>query len=758
MSKIRVSRVSVIVLAIILTIIFFTSSAFSMANSDKNTPPQKRIVVFSLPRLTWEALQKGNTPHIDSLISQGSVAAFSVKSLGIPAPEKSYASLSAGMRATAPDKSSTNFLNPEERTGGQSAATIYANQRGKIPFKNPAALGLGFEAVLRVNAKSLNGAKVGLFSTVLTDHKKSVAVFGNADSCVTDSSSCDERSVAYFGSDVNGVVRYGEITRDLLKPTAGSVTQQLAMDNKVMSSSAQKSLKEHDVTVVECSDLERVDSQRTQTKQDISDNNFKKALSQCDDLIGDVMSHMSLSQDQMYVISPIAPRASDQTTIFIAAGKDIPKGYASSATTRVKGIVSIVDIAPTILESLNVPRPETMGDTLIEWKKSSQSNSQRESFLKNINDYAIARDNNVQEAAWFIAIFFVITALISLIAFSRKGKWNSVAKYFCYSTISMPLVTYLLQPAMVLINKPMRYIVTLAIISFIFGAILMLISSRWGIIKAMLCFMALNLAILFIDIVFGGRLQADSIFGNATIVAGRFAGWGNSTFAFVGICTLVSIAMLKEMTKHFDAKSTKKINALIIALLCIVIVLDGAPYFGSDVGGVLALTPTAIIIGMFLYDKRVGLKTVLIAFFATVGTITVAALVDLARPTSERTHLGRFAQSLIEGHAWTTIERKMNASIESFHRPELYVIVLVSIALIVFMFVNREKIFARMMRVYPGVKYLLVPGLVLGVLGTLLNDSGLSIPARMLVIAIPVIIILSVQALDANDEKVDETV
>ncbi len=737
------------VVAVVLSLFSTPASARNAATTDQ---PEKRIVVFSLPRVTWDTLQSGSTPNIDSLISQGSVAALSVKVLGAPSLAKSYATLSAGLRATAPDLSTVNFFAPDEETNGQTARKIFQNQRGDIGAKNPVALGLGFETVIRSNAKSLNDARVGLFASTLNSKGKSISVFGNADSCHEDNASCYDRSIGYLGTDINGVVRKGDISRELLVSPNKSTKTQPTLDYTELEKNALSSLDNNDVTVVECSDLERIDADRAKTKSSISDKNFQDALSKCDSLIGKILPSVSMAQDQVYVISPASPHALEQTTVFIAAGQGIARGYASSATTRVQGIVSIVDIAPTILSSLHIERPETMGDTLIDWNKNSASNATRENFLIRVNSQAVAREEVALPTTWFVGLVFVTTILISMIAFSRARKWRFAARFACFVTLSMPVLVYLIQPFMETLNRPVRIISVLGALSLLGAVGLMAIAKKWGTTIAVLAVASFTNAVFILDVLTGGRLQFNSVFGYGTIQAGRFAGWGNSTFAFVGVFSFVMIAMIKQITKDSNEKTTKRVNLAIMLVLLCLIVLDGAPYFGADVGGILALTPTAVIVGMMLYGKRLGFKTIFWAVLATVGTIVVAALVDLARPVSERTHLGRFAESLIHGTAGVIIRRKITASLDSFQRPELTIVVLVSILFVLYLVFNRERYFDKTIQAFPTLKYLIIPGITLAVLGTALNDSGISIPARMLSVALPVITLLALDVCASREE------
>ena len=75
------------------------------------------------------------------------------------------------------------------------------------------------------------------------------------------------------------------------------------------------------------------------------------------------------------------------------------------------------------------------------------------------------------------------------------------------------------------------------------------------------------------------------MFGYSPTVAGRFAGLGN-----LGYAQLAAGAVLLAGLLAYRIGGRR--GALVaIALLGVAIIVDGAPFFGSDVGGVLSMVP-----------------------------------------------------------------------------------------------------------------------------------------------------------------------
>lgn len=737
---------------------FFAMPAGASERKEVKNDNKKHIVVFSLPRVTWELLGSANTPTIDSLIKRGSVAALSVRTLGpVTTPAQGYATLSAGNRAAAVDALKSTFVSPTEFYDGETGEKIFAEQRGKTTVKNPAGLGLGFERSLRANAKGLYNTKIGSFANALRDDGKSIAVFGNTDMCVSDSVECFERSVGYIASTSNGVIKFGDISRDILEPKGKSRSTIQMLDNQVVGEKAKTSIKNHDVTIVECSDLERIEQSRSDTKKEVSESDFKKALNKCDQLINSILPAVNLAKDQVYLLAPSAPKEQQQTTIFVAAGNSIPKGYTSSATTRRQGVVTLVDIAPTILAELDVALPKDMSDTLLDWQKSSDSITSREKRLVKINDQAIVRDRSIKPVTNFLIVAFIFSVLVAMIAFTRPKRWRKYAEFLALACAIYPTTTYLIQPAILSIEKSFGFIAVFAILSSSGALLAMWAAKKWNYPVVILAIASSSLFVQCFDIVFGGNLQFNSFFGYSPIVAGRFAGFGNQSFAIVAICSVVIVAMVKELTHDLSKDIQKKINLALLAFLVLVVIIDGAPYFGSDVGGVLAIIPTIFVVGIMLFEKRVNIKALFLASFVTVGVITTFALIDLARPVSKRTHLGRFAQSLKEGQAGIIIERKIFANLKILTGSVWAIVVLFSIIYLMFLVLSKKQYFQNVNSSFPGFKYLIVPGSVVAVLGMFLNDSGVAIPAMMFIFLTGVITVLALDSYSGRDiSKADD--
>jgi hypothetical protein len=235
-----------------------------------------------------------------------------------------------------------------------------------------------------------------------------------------------------------------------------------------------------------------------------------------------------------------------------------------------------------------------------------------------------------------------------------------------------------------------------------------------------------TVAVLGADIVTGGNLQLNALFGNYPVVGGRFAGLGNTAFAILGAASLLSGSLIAELWGERPWA-----RPAVAGLFMATIFVDGAPSLGSDVGGVLALVPVLGLSFLLLWGRRLNARTVGAVAGAGVLILALFTAVDLARPPVERTHLGRLAEAVADRGPEPLIDavgRKLAANLGifrlspwSFFAP----VVIGGAALIVARWRALE-------RLHPRLRIGLLMMVALAALGSALNDSGVVIGALTL--------------------------
>jgi hypothetical protein len=166
-----------------------------------------------------------------------------------------------------------------------------------------------------------------------------------------------------------------------------------------------------------------------------------------------------------------------------------------------------------------------------------------------------------------------------------------------------------------------------------------------------------------------------------------------------------------------------------------VLVIDGSPFWGSDVGGALTLVPTTAGVAVVLFDIRVRLRTAVLIGLGTIVVLVAAGMVDLARPEESRTHLGRLFED-IGANGFdafeTVVLRKIGANLDVLASSEWTLMVPVVFAFILYLIWRAPGRLQRLQEVIPEERAARVGFVIAAVLGFALNDSGIAVPGLML--------------------------
>ena len=93
----------------------------------------------------------------------------------------------------------------------------------------------------------------------------------------------------------------------------------------------------------------------------------------------------------------------------------------------------------------------------------------------------------------------------------------------------------------------------------------------------------------------GTPLQFGSMFADGPVIGGRFYGFGNSTFATLAVAALVAAGWAAQ---KLSSKSRVQAALAVLAIGGAAIVVDGKPGWGTDFGGIIALTPAVLLHGL----------------------------------------------------------------------------------------------------------------------------------------------------------------
>jgi hypothetical protein len=250
------------------------------------------------------------------------------------------------------------------------------------------------------------------------------------------------------------------------------------------------------------------------------------------------------------------------------------------------------------------------------------------------------------------------------------------------------------------------------------------------------------------DVLTGSSLQLDALPGYSPLVAGRFTGFGNLAFGVYAAGVLFGLGCLAQALPGWRRPA---VFTLIGAGSVLIV---GAPGWGADVGGILALTPAVLLAAVRLSGRRVSLAVVAGAAVAALGTVSAFAAADYARPAEKRSHLGRFVAQLFDGSAGTVIQRKAEANVSLLLTSQLTLLVLAVLIFVPVVLLMPTGRLRRVLGLYPAVRAGFIGLVVAAFLGFVVNDSGVAVPAFAAMVAVPLAIALTIRVALAGQRPV----
>ena len=693
-----------------------------------------RAIVFTLPGLTWELVDEVQPPALMSMIDEGAAGSMSVRTISSRTSYASgFATLGAGSRVDA-----SRF------TGAPRFGTVSGAAGAQLFEENVSVAGL---SQLKADAGEAGyDAVPGALATALGNIP--VAAIGNSDTRIPPPAPSGYGRWALLAAmDDEGIVQKAATGSTLLMED-DAAPWGLRTDPDAATDAVDEALAAAcGVTFIDPGDLARVDEMELAVGENLEDHKAD-ALLAADSLLMEVLDRLDVERDLVLAVSLTSPWIEEEAHLGIAAvwGPGFEPGQTlQSASTRRAGVVTLPDVAPTILEHQGLRVDAAMtgrpifavdaGGNVVD----EAIDMDRESiFVENMKTPITAGFVLIQIVLYAIAVSLLVrrSRPEETRQNERAVKWVEASML---AVVAFPVTTYL--AGMVdqhALGSPLVYAFLLGIDLLLVGAVYLFLR---GAMNRMLALCAFTTLVLFVDLLLGARLQLNTVLGYSPIVAGRFAGLGNIAFAVMGVSGLLTGVLVAHRSQ-----SQRRGLLGAAAVFAAVIIFDGAPQLGSDVGGVLALVPSLGLTLLMLSGKRLNLK--FLAAGAVAGVLAVGAFlaIDLSRPPDEQTHLARLYEDVRDrgfGVMTDTIERKVSANVRLFKTSLwTYFVPPALIAIALLMRRPRDR-WERLDETYPRVRAGLVGGLVLAGLGFAVNDSGIVIPAVVLSFLVPLAIIVN---------------
>lgn len=271
---------------------------------------------------------------------------------------------------------------------------------------------------------------------------------------------------------------------------------------------------------------------------------------------------------------------------------------------------------------------------------------------------------------------------------------------------------------------------------------------------------AVTVGVLLADAVLGSPLTVDTPMGGHRLLGARFYGWSNQAFALAATAGMVLAVVVADLLVRRGRRWAGVTAVAVLGL--VVVVVDGTPGLGSDAGGPVALLLMFGLLAVVVSGRRVRWRTVLLVVGAGVLVVGTLMVLDYLRPPAERTHLGRFVATLLQGGLWTVLARKESANLHVLGDWRVLVLLVGAVALGWLALVRHARRRGRRLRdtdlggLVPRVPLLRAGLAAWGaamVVGFLMNDSGIIIPATGIALLAPLLLAAVARLRDGDRDE-----
>ncbi|MFI6485331.1 hypothetical protein ACIBH1_45995 [Nonomuraea sp. NPDC050663] len=673
-----------------------------------NAAPQGRVALVGIPGLQWSDLSAERTPNLWRLIGEGGSASLSTRAVpppdrGVTCPTQGWLTVSAGQRAGAPGRGCSM---PPQPSGDA------------VP---------GWQELVAFQAGTGYDARIGTLGQAVHDAGGKIAAIGPG--------------AALGGADLQGRV-------DTYAGEPG-----LAGD-----------LSGYSLIVMEADQLAAAWTARPRDEQGFSQEPTVQerlsAVAAADVTVGALLG--KLPEGTTVLVAGL----SDTTVnahlhVAVAHGSPYEHSFLTASSTRQDGLVTITDTTATALKVLGLPQPAHVVGRV--WENGGPAPSAAETVAGLADQDTASQVLREVRGPFFTVLvsvqvlFYVLAAL----AFRRREAKTSAPASRVLATVqvvsvvsgSIAIATFLAQlvPWWQLPAPMLGVIAT--ILGFAGLVTLLAFAGPWRshVMGPLTVVAAVTSLTLLIDVMTGSTLQVNAVTGYEPVTGGRFYGFSNIAFAVYATGTILALAGVA----HWLLRRGVSMTVVLVACALyggFAVYADGSPAWGADFGGVPAFVLGLAVFLILLSGRKVSLVKLALVGVAGVALIGVLAYVDWLRPSDQRTHLGTFVQQIIDGTALTIVTRKFLAMIGLIYGNwSLTLLSLVALAFLFFVLDRPSRWGAAAL----GQAYAYAPELRAGLFGALtsalvgflINDSGIAIPAMALTVAVPLALAASVRAL-----------
>lgn len=756
------------------------ANASSAQSTDTTRPPAGQTVVFGIPGLTIDDIDPERTPNLFHLLSEGAAANLNVRTIGsATCPASGWLSFGAGARAQAGPSPIAEDADPDD--SARCPTMIAPTTDGSVDAEDGAASAKettnsdeahgdesaastttarieGFDAVKEPNIGSGYSVDYGMLARAVTEAGSTVPAgtdAADADSLLEPCVAAEGPGAAYAAADEDGVVT--NFTEDALATDCRLGVVDLGAIG--IRSWLFDPIPNYSYTVPPNYDRE--------TRVAEADRRLGVRLQEVRENAKDGAA------DPTIIVAGLGDSSGlPQLRVFIASGPGFEPGSLSSATTRTPGLLQITDLAPGILDVLDVDSPRAVGfdstptdddpqqridDLVAEAQKST-------TIRQNLSTFSITLD------VIFYILFIACAVLLNRSILGRRGgatRASHVHRFLGWVSLgvaSLPMGAFLagLLPWSRMADPGLGLFLSVigtAAVLFVLALIPPWGRTWRGRVSALA---GANLLILAADLATGSHLQANSLLGYNPIVGGRYYGLGNQGAAIFIVSLFIFLGLMVSWLRARGHRRAVIIVPVVVGVAAVFV--SGNPSWGAKFGGTIAILAGLMVLLAMLSKIRLTLLRLALIGLSSLAVLIGIAFLDWLRPAGARSHFGTFFDQIVTGEALQVVGRKLGANLHIIQvNPALAIVTpLAAVAILIFLryllhfprvhagsrtgrLVNKWR--GRLPQLFTDSDLhfgFLAAVTGLGV-GLVLTDSGVAVPSTGAMVLLPFLLALSAE-------------
>jgi hypothetical protein len=312
-----------------------------------------RVILITLDKITYQDLLSFSGPVLSSLLEESAVALMNVNTAAVPSTESGYLTIGSGSRLAA-NWTARKAFNRRDSWHSDEVEALYRRHTGSTDVPQGEVLHLYSGVLRRLNEKRPYPALVGALGEAISGKGLGVAVLGNADS------DTHNRQVVTIAMNREGAVAYGDVGSSLFKEKDlfpfGKGSDPLAYLKAL-----EPLWKKAAFIVVEWGDTSRIDDYLVHLPYERRGELLRASLQELDQFLLRIRPYLT-GGTRLILLAPSLPNPPFSggqrlaPVVYYDPGS-AGKGLLVSATTRRPGIITNIDIAPTVLSALGVETP-----------------------------------------------------------------------------------------------------------------------------------------------------------------------------------------------------------------------------------------------------------------------------------------------------------------------------------------------------------------------------------------------------------------